>query len=44
LRLSGAEVQKKSAGNNVRSVVRIAMEPPPGETESKFLKFYVHAE
>lgn len=37
-------VHRPAAGNKTRSVVRIKMEPPPGETESKDLKLYVLAE
>lgn len=37
-------VSRPVAGNNVRSVVRIKTEPPPGETKSKDLKFYVFAQ
>lgn len=36
-------VPRPVAGNNVRSVVRIKTEPPPGETKSKDLKLYVMA-
>lgn len=37
-------IPRPAAGNNIRSVVRIKTEPPPGETESKDLKLYVLAE
>ena len=36
-------VAHKGTNTNVRSVIRIATAPPPGQTESKPLKLYVHA-
>lgn len=36
-------VPRPAAGNNVRSVIRVKMEPPPGETKSKEIKLYVMA-
>ncbi|VGO21697.1 DUF1573 domain-containing protein [Pontiella sulfatireligans] len=35
-------VTRLPAAKNARSVVRITTEPPPGQTEAKTLKFYVH--
>jgi len=36
-------VSRNTEGRNARSVVRIKMDPPPGQTESKELKYYVIA-
>ncbi len=36
-------VTRPPAGENLRAVIRIHSEPPPGFTEGKALKFYVHA-
>jgi hypothetical protein len=37
-------ITRTSEVSNLRSVIRIATEPPPGETESKTLKVYAHAQ
>jgi hypothetical protein len=36
-------IQRRASVSNVRSVIRIATEPRPGQSESKTIRLYVHA-
>jgi hypothetical protein len=37
-------VHRRAAARGSRSVIRIATEPPPGQTESKTIKLYAHVQ